>query len=159
MMQEESRRPSRKHLAFALGEEQFAVDVDRVDVVLDVQPITRVPRAADFIHGVINHRGSVIPVVDLKLRFGMGRSEVAEGTSIIVMNLDRDGESVTVGLLADRVREVVDLDSSGVERAPAIGRPRIDEAVVEGVARDSSGAFVVVVDVDAAFRDGAGKNP
>ncbi|MCX7025666.1 MAG: chemotaxis protein CheW [Spirochaetes bacterium] len=141
-----------KHLAFALGSGNFAIDVARVEVVLEMQPITRVPRSKSFLRGVTNHRGSVIPIVDLKMRFGMGASEISPATSIIVLQLGYGGEMFTVGLLADGVREVVDLSDAGIEKAPSIGG-RIDESVIEGIAKDDSGGFVIIIDIDEAFKD------
>ncbi|HOX12262.1 MAG TPA: chemotaxis protein CheW, partial [Spirochaetales bacterium] len=105
-MEETSGRTG-EYLCFFLGQEQYAVNVSRVEVVLEMQNVTRVPKAPPHMRGVINHRGSVVPVVDLRMRFGMGPSKLAEGTSIIILQIEYGGDLLTVGVLADGVREVV----------------------------------------------------
>jgi len=139
-----------EYLCFFLGEEQFAVKVSRVEVVLEMQNVTRVPKASPHMRGVINHRGSVVPVVDLRMRFGMGPSELTEGTSIIILQIDYGGGLLTVGMLADGVREVVNLDPADTEKPPRLGR-RLDEAVIEGIAKRGD-EFVILLDIDAVFR-------
>ncbi len=146
-----------EYLCFFLGEEQFAVNVSRVEVVLEMQNVTRVPKAPPHMRGVINHRGSVVPVVDLRLRFGMGPSELKEGTSIIILQIDHGGGLLTVGMLADGVREVVDLDPSNTEKPPRLGR-RLDDAVIEGIAKRGD-EFVILLNIDQAFRTEALEAP
>ena len=139
-----------EYLAFYLGEEQYAVNVSRVEVVLEMQSVTRVPKAPPYLRGVINHRGSVVPVVDLKMRFGMEPSELKEGTSIIILQINHEGEFLTVGMLADGVREVVNLDPTDTEKPPRLGS-RLDAAVIEGIAKRGD-EFIVLLDIDEAFR-------
>lgn len=148
-MEETSGRTG-EYLCFFLGEEQYAVNVTRVEVVLEMQNVTRVPKAPPHMRGVINHRGSVVPVVDLRMRFGMGPSKLAEGTSIIILQIDYGGGLLTVGMLADGVREVVNLDPSDTEKPPRLGS-RLDEAVIEGIAKRGD-EFVILLDIDEAFR-------
>mgnify|MGYP001361030044 CR=1 FL=1 len=142
-----------EYLCFFLGEEQYAVNVSRVEVVLEMQNVTRVPKAPPHMRGVINHRGSVVPVVDLRMRFGMGPSALAEGTSIIILQIDYDGGLLTVGMLADGVREVVNLDPADTEKPPRLGS-RLDQAVIEGIAKRGD-EFVILLDIDEAFRSEA----
>lgn len=147
-----------EYLCFFLGEEQYAVNVSRVEVVLEMQNVTRVPKAPPHMRGVINHRGSVVPVVDLRIRFGMGPSELTEGTSIIILQIDYGGGLLTVGMLADGVREVVNLDPADTEKAPRLGS-RLDQAVIEGIAKRGD-EFVILLDIDEAFRaEAAGASP
>ncbi|NLJ46684.1 MAG: chemotaxis protein CheW [Treponema sp.] len=141
---------SGEYLCFYLGRELYAVNVSRVEVVLEMQSVTRVPRAAPHMRGVINHRGSVVPVVDLRMRFGMGLSELSEGTNIIILQLDYDGELLTVGMLADGVREVINLDPGDTEKPPRLGS-RLDEAVIEGIAKRGD-EFIILLDIDEVFR-------
>lgn len=147
---EETAGRTGEYLCFFLGEEQYAVNVTRVEVVLEMQNVTRVPKAPPHMRGVINHRGSVVPVVDLRMRFGMGPSKLAEGTSIIILQIDYGGGLLTVGMLADGVREVVNLDPSDTEKPPRLGS-RLDEAVIEGIAKRGD-EFVILLDIDEAFR-------
>jgi purine-binding chemotaxis protein CheW len=139
-----------KYLTFELGEQCFAVDVSRVEVVLESMPITRVPKASSHLRGVINYRGAVIPVADMRTRFGEGRSKSGPGSSIIVLQLRYGQEDITIGMLADAVREVIDLDAERIERPPQVGA-RMDEAFVSGIARKGD-EFIVVLDIDEAFK-------
>lgn len=141
---------SGRYLAFDLGGQCFAVDVSRVEVVLETARITRVPKALPFLRGVINFRGSVIPVADLKTRFGEGRTDSGEGSRIIVLQARVGPDDLTIGVLADSVREVVELERTGVERPPQFGF-RMDEAIISGVGQ-RNGEFVVVLNVDEAVR-------
>jgi purine-binding chemotaxis protein CheW len=141
---------SGRYLAFDLGGQCFAVDVSRVEVVLETARITRVPKALPFLRGVINFRGSVIPVADLRTRFGEGRTESDGGSPVIVLQARVGPDDVTVGVLADSVREVIELESAGVERPPQFGF-RLDEAIIAGVGQ-SGGEFVVVLNVDEALK-------
>jgi purine-binding chemotaxis protein CheW len=139
-----------KFLTFELVGQCFAVDVARVEVVLESMPITRVPKASAHLRGVINYRGAVIPVVDLRTRFGEGRTDSGPGSSVIVLQLRYGPDDITVGMLADKVREVVDLDARRIDRPPQIGA-RIDEAIISGIASKGD-EFIVVLDVDEAFK-------
>ncbi|HUX38382.1 MAG TPA: chemotaxis protein CheW [Rectinemataceae bacterium] len=141
----------RRYLAFDLEGSVYAIDVERVEVVLEMVPVTRVPRSSEHLRGVINHRGTVIPVADLRVRFGEGLTDLAKAGSIIVMQLHQGSDSVTIGILADSVREVIDFDSSKIERAPAFGKGGLDK-MVQGV-YGNEGAFIVVLDVDKVFED------
>ncbi|HET7838767.1 MAG TPA: chemotaxis protein CheW [Rectinemataceae bacterium] len=141
---------SGRYLAFDLGGRQYAIEVERVEVVLESVPITRVPRARPHLRGVINYRGAVIPVADLRMRFGEGETGTGEGTSIIVMQIHYGSEDVTIGMLADSVREVIDIDAERIERAPRIGS-RVEDSLVAGVGK-REGDFVVLLDIDEAFK-------
>ena len=138
-----------QYLSFNLGDGQYAIPVTRVEVVLENQPVTRVPRARPWLRGVTNHRGAVIPVVDLRMRFGMGETPIREGVSIIVLQLDFAGDGVTVGMLADGVREVIDIEPAQIEDAPELGG-RLDRKAVAAIGKHD-GEFVVILDVDEAF--------
>jgi purine-binding chemotaxis protein CheW len=139
-----------KYLTFVLGEQCFAVDVTRVEVVLESMPITRVPKALPHLRGVINYRGAVIPVADIRTRFGESAMHYGEGSSIIVLQLRYGQDDITIGVLADAVREVIDIDAGTIERPPELGS-RVDEAIVAGIARKGE-EFVVLLDIDEAFK-------
>jgi len=138
-----------RYLAFELGGQCFAVDVSRVEVVLETVPITRVPKAPPHLRGVINYRVSVIPVADLRVRFGDGPTDTGPGSSIIVLQVRFGQDDVTIGVLADAVREVIDLDPSRIERPPQVGS-RIEDALIKGIG-EKGGEFIVVLDIDVAF--------
>ena len=139
-----------KYLAFELAGQCFAVDVARVEVVLETAPITRVPKAPAHLRGVINYRGTVIPVADIRTCFGEGKTSSGEGSSIIVLQVKYGRDDITIGMLADSVREVIDLDSKSMERPPQIGS-HIDDALIAGIG-EKAGEFIVVLDIDEAFK-------
>ena len=112
-----------QYLTFKLGDEVFALDITKVREVLDFTTVTKVPRTPEFMRGVINLRGSVVPVVDLRLKFGMTRTENSVNTCIIITEVTVDGDTTILGCLADSVQEVLDLDArSTSRRRPGSGR-------------------------------------
>jgi len=138
-----------RYLSFILGAEVYAVPVGKVEVVLETPLVTRVPNAEQHLRGVINYRGSVVPVVDPRLRFGGTPIAIDDTTSVIVLQMRYEGEEVVVGMLADSVREVVDIAASDIEAAPTMGSLPAGKFVA-GVAK-LGGEFVVILDVEAAF--------
>src|SRR5687768_11578253 len=108
-------------LTFGLGSELFAIDVQRVREVLDLSPITRVPQAAEFMLGVVNVRGSAVPVINLRSRFGLPAAATTVNTRIIVLDLTYEGEVTPLGALADSVNEVLEIDESQIAPPPRIG--------------------------------------
>ncbi len=147
--EEDKAVESAQYLSFNLGEERYAVAVATVEVVLEIAKITRVPRCPPHLRGVINHRGSVVPVVDLRAVFGREQTDLEKSPSIIVTQVDFEGETLTAGVLADEVQEVLDLDASKIEDAPSFGA-RIDGAFVKGIGRHGAG-FVILLDLEKAL--------
>jgi purine-binding chemotaxis protein CheW len=141
---------SGQYLTFRLGEEVFAVDVAKAREVLDLTAVTRVPGTPRFMLGVINLRGGVVPVIDLRLKFGMPAAERTRETCIIVLDLTLDGETTTVGAVADSVREVLDLDSSQIEPPPRIGT-RLKTEFIRGMGRIDESRFLILLDIDRVF--------
>src|SRR5512138_492179 len=105
-------------LTFTLGEEVFALGVSHVREVLEMVPITRVPRMPDFLRGVINLRGNVVPVVDLRTKMGLAPGAQGKDNCIIVIEMEQGGESAVVGALVDGVREVFELAPEQIEPPP-----------------------------------------
>lgn len=138
-----------QYLTFKLKNEVFALDIAKVREVLDVTTVTRVPRTPEFMRGVINLRGSVVPVVDLRLKFGMSRTEQTANTCVIISEVLLQGESVVVGALADSVQEVIDLDAALIEPAPRIGT-RLNTAFIKGMGKKND-QFVILLDIDRIF--------
>lgn len=138
------------YLTFTLGGETYAVGVQSVREVLDSTAVTRVPRMPEFMRGVINLRGSVIPVVDLRMKFGMKKTEEKVGACIIVLEvrLDEDGPTV-LGVLADSVKEVFDLAESQVEPPPRIGT-NLKTEFIRGMGTHQDG-FIIILDLDHVF--------
>lgn len=148
-MDQEELTNVNQYLSFNLDDERYAVPVASVEVVLEMASITRVPMCPPYLRGVINHRGSVVPVVDLKAVFGRGQTELSEGASIIVTQIDYEGESLTAGVLADAVQEVLELDPRNIESAPSFGS-RIDGSFVQGIGKHGEG-FVILLDLERAL--------
>jgi purine-binding chemotaxis protein CheW len=137
------------YLTFKLGEEMFALDVAQVREVLDLSSVTKVPKTLDFMKGVINVRGSVVPVMDLRMKFDMPATKNTIDTRTIVMELNLDGETTVLGALADSVHEVIELDPEQIEPPPRIGsRWRTD--FIKGVGKRDD-AFIIILDIDRVF--------
>jgi purine-binding chemotaxis protein CheW len=140
---------TRQYLTFKLGNEIFATDVAKVREVLDLSPITAIPRTPDFMAGVINLRGSVVPVVDLRQCFGMAKTENTRNTCIVVVEVLLDSESLVIGALADSVEEVIDLEPEQIEPAPRIGA-HIRTDFIRGMGRRDT-QFIMILDIDRVF--------
>jgi purine-binding chemotaxis protein CheW len=138
-----------QYLTFRLGEEVFALDIAQVREVLDYTAITRVPRMPAFMRGVINLRGSVVPVVDLRLKFGMSATERTLNTCIIIAEVAIGGERTLLGALADSVQEVIDLDPGQIEPPPRLGTS-IQAQFIRGMGKRDEN-FVIILDVDRVF--------
>jgi purine-binding chemotaxis protein CheW len=141
---------SGQYLTFRLGEEVFAVDVAKTREVLDLTAVTRVPGTPRFMLGVINLRGGVVPVIDLRLKFGMAAAQQTRETCIIVLDITLDGETTIIGAVADSVREVLDLDSSQIEPPPRIGT-RLKTEFIRGMGRIDESRFLILLDIDRVF--------
>lgn len=144
-----SEKAAKQYLTFKLAHETFAVDVAKVREILDLITITKVPRTPDFMRGVINLRGSVVPVVDMKLKFGMEVTEKTVDTCIIVLEVTIEGETTIVGALADSVQEVLELEPSDIEPPPRIGM-KLNIDFISGMGRLGE-EFVIILDTDRIF--------
>jgi len=140
---------TRQYLTFKLGNEVFGTDVARVREVLDLTPITAIPRTPEFMAGVINLRGSVVPVVDFRLCFGMSRTQNTRNTCIVVVEVLLDNESIVIGALADSVEEVLDLEPEQIEPAPRIGT-KIRTDFIKGMGKRDT-QFIMILDIDRVF--------
>ena len=138
-----------QYLTFKLSDEVFAVDVAKVREILDVTTITKVPQTPEFMRGVINLRGSVVPVVDLRLKFGMQKTEQTVDTCIIVMEIAMEGEVTVVGSLADSVQEVLELEPDQIEPAPRIGT-RLRTEFIKGMGKHNE-QFLMILEIDKIF--------
>lgn len=137
------------YITFRLGGELFAVDVAKVREVLDLTPITRVPTAPSYMRGVVNVRGSAIPVVDLRLKFGLPERADTVHTRILVLELSVDGELTVVGGLADSVHEVLEIEPRDVGEAPRIAM-RWRSELITGMAKKGE-QFVIMLDIERVF--------
>jgi purine-binding chemotaxis protein CheW len=140
---------TKQYLTFKLSDEVYALDIAKVREVLDFTAITKVPRTPGFMRGVINLRGTVVPVVDLRLKFAMTRTEKTVNTCIIITEVNVDNETAVLGILSDSVQEVMDLDPSQIEPAPKIGA-RLNTEFIKGMGKHDD-AFLILLDIDRVF--------
>ncbi len=138
-----------QYLTFKLADEIFAFDVAKVREILEITSITKVPQTPDFMRGVINLRGSVVPVIDLKLNFAMARTEQTINTCIIVVEVNLHGEAIVLGVLADSVQEVVEMEPNLIEPPPKIGT-KLNTAFIKGMGKVGE-SFVMILDIDKVF--------
>jgi purine-binding chemotaxis protein CheW len=138
-----------QYLTFKLDQELFALDIDKVREVLDFTSITKVPQTPDYMRGVINLRGSVVPVVDLRLKFGMTMAEHTVNTCIIIVEVEMDGEKVVMGAMADAVQEVLDLEPDQIEPPPRIG-VKLNTDFIRGMGKHDD-QFIIILDIDKVF--------
>jgi len=148
-MSEQSIADTTRYLTFKLGEEIFALNVLQVLEVLDVCAITKVPRAPDFMRGIINVRGTVIPVLDLRMKFGMPKAEETLDTRIIVMQLELSEDTTVIGAIADAVHEVMEIEPDQIEPPPKIGG-RWRTEFINGIGKRNE-EFIIILDVDRVF--------
>jgi purine-binding chemotaxis protein CheW len=138
-----------QYLTFKLDRELFAVDIDKVREVLEFSSVTKVPRTPEFMRGVINLRGNVVPVVDMRLKLGLSMTEKTVDTCVVISEVTVDGECTVLGALVDSVQEVIDLDASNVAPPPHMGS-RVDTAVIRGMGKRDE-QFVMILDLDRVF--------
>ena len=135
-----------QYLTFRLDNGVFALDISKVREVLDFTSITKVPRMPELMRGVIDLRGSVVPVIDLRLTFGMSQTERTVNTCIIIVEVTVDNETAVLGALADSVQEVLDLGPDHIEPAPKIGT-RLNTEFIKGMGKQNE-QFVIILDID-----------
>lgn len=140
---------TRQYLTFTLDQESYAVDVAKVREVLDLSPITKVPRMPSFMRGVINLRGNVVPVIDLRLTFGLVKAEDTVDTCIIIVEVVSDNEVVVLGALADSVQEVIELEPDKIEPPPKMGT-RLNTEFITGMGKYDE-KFLTILDIDRVF--------
>jgi len=136
-------------LSFMLDNEWFGVEISGIQEVLEFRQVTKVPRTPDFMLGVINLRGKVIPVVDLGKHFDMPAKPPTLDTCIIIIHVDIDGESTPLGIMADEVKEVVDIAIKDISPPPRIGN-RINSAFIYGMAKHDD-AFLILLKLSRIF--------
>jgi len=135
-----------KYLTFKLAEEDYGISLLKVREIIGMMPITSVPRTPEFVKGVINLRGKVIPVTDLRLRFGMPESAYTERTCIIVVEILATAGTVQMGIVVDAVTEVLPVREEEIEPAPEFGAS-VDTRYILGMA-NMEGAVKILLDID-----------
>lgn len=138
-----------QYLTFTLTDETFALDVAKVREILEQSSITKVPQTPDFMRGVINLRGSVVPVIDMRIKFGMTATEQTVNSCIIVAEVQLGDETIVLGAMADSVQEVVEIGAEQIEAAPHIGMS-LNPDFIKGMGKLDN-RFVMILDIDKIF--------
>jgi purine-binding chemotaxis protein CheW len=140
---------SQQYVTFQLDRELFGVAVARTREILSLVQVTGVPQMPDYMQGVINLRGQVVPVVDLRVKLGMARAASTRDSCIIVMDVQVDDEMLTIGGLADSVREVLELSDEKIEPPPRMGT-KLKTEFIAGMGRLDE-EFLILLDIDRVF--------
>ncbi|MBU2513302.1 chemotaxis protein CheW [bacterium] len=148
-MAEQDTIDTNQYLTFKLSEEIFALDIAKVREVLEFSKVTKVPQTPDMMIGVINLRGSVVPVINLRLKFGMGESERTVNTCIIIIEVSIEDEVTMIGALVDSVNEVMDMDAEDIEPPPKIGT-QLKTEFIKGMGKQEE-RFVIILDIEKIF--------
>jgi len=146
------RKLAGKYLTFRLAGEEYGLDIRKVKEIIPVQKSTRIPRAPEYVRGVINLRGKVIPVVDLRVKFGMDRAEDTERTCIIVAFVETSSSAVMMGLVIDEVRDVLDIGAADIQEAPTF-EEGIDTRFITGIGKAGE-TVTILLDADRVMATG-----
>ena len=147
-MNEESTLNS--FLSFKLGDETFAANVSKVLNILEMTKITKVPQAPAYMKGVINLRGTVLPVIDTRIKFGLSPTEFTPNTCILVLDIQIENESLHVGGLVDSVQEVLEIEPNEMLAPPNIGN-RFRSQFITGMYKLNEEEFIMLLDMDKVF--------
>lgn len=136
----------RQYLTFKLDGESFALETSRVKEVLEYTTITKIPRMPDFLCGVINLRGNVVPVMDMRLKLGMPLAERTVDTCIVIVEVELDREMITIGCLVDSVQEVLEMSDQEIELPPKMGM-KLDTDFIHGMGKQED-RFIIILNID-----------
>jgi len=134
-----------KYLTFTLAEEEYGIGILRIKEIIGMMPITTIPQTPEFVKGVINLRGKVIPVVDLRLRFGMDSIDYTERTCIIVVEIAGQAGTVMIGIVVDAVSEVLNIKGEDIEDTPTFGT-KLNTEYILGMAK-MEGSVKILLDI------------
>jgi len=143
-------------LTLRMQDELFAIEAGSVREILDLVPITEVPNAPAFVTGLINVRGRVVPLADLRVMFDMDRPPADQDTRIVVIEAEIEGETTVVGILADKVYDVTDIEEAAIQEAPRVGM-RWRAEFVKGIGK-RNGNFIVIPDLGRIFETKGGRS-
>lgn len=144
------RQKDGKYLTFALAHEEYGLEILKVREIIGYIDVTAVPQTPGYVKGVINLRGQVIPVVDLRAKFGMPTAEVTDETCVIVVEIAEGGRKFNTGIVVDRVQEVLDIDGGDIEEAPVFDAS-VDTAFILGMAKVGE-SVKILLDIDKVLR-------
>jgi len=135
-----------KYLTFNMNDEEYGIGILKIKEIIGMMPITTVPQTPEFVKGVINLRGKVIPVIDLRLRFGVDAIDYTERTCIIVVEIEGTAGTVQIGIVVDSVSEVLNIKGEDVEETPTFGT-KLDTDYILGMAK-MEGGVKILLDID-----------
>jgi purine-binding chemotaxis protein CheW len=138
-----------KYLTFSLAEEEYGIGILKIKEIIGMMPITSVPRTPDYVRGVINLRGKVIPVIDLRLRFNMPEKEYTDRTCIVVVEIGGQAVEMIIGIVVDSVSEVLNIKTDEIEETPAFGTS-LDTDYILGMAK-IEGGVKILLDIDTVL--------
>jgi len=147
-----------KYMTFQLANEIYGLEILKVREIIGLMDITKVPRSAAFIRGVINLRGKVIPVADLRLKFGMEACQATEQTVIIVVQCAVSGRNLTMGILVDQVLEVLSIEAGQIEPPPSLGEAAVEAQFILGVGK-AGDRVIFLLDIGRVLGGDAAPQP
>lgn len=142
----------KSYLTFRIGSEHFAANASFVHNIIEIPKITEVPEMPQYMLGVINLRGSVLPVVDSRIKFGLNNREITSNSCIIVMEVKINKKQVFIGYLVDSVSEVVELDENDIKEPPSLGT-EVRNKFISGVFHDQEEKFVMILDMNKVLNE------
>jgi len=150
--EETTRNREGKYLTFALAHEEYGLEILKVREIIGYIDVTAVPQTPHYVKGVINLRGQVIPVIDLRTKFGMETAEITDETCIIVVEIAHGGRKFSTGIVVDRVQEVLDIGAEDIEDAPQFG-VSVNTDFILGMGKIGE-AVKILLDIDRVLTDG-----
>ena len=145
----EDQEIQKSHLSFKLGKETFASNVSKVLNIVEMSTITEVPQAPDYMMGVMNLRGAVLPVIDTRIKFGMDATQITTKTCVLVLEITADTATVMIGAIVDAVEEVLEIEEEDINPSPSIGAKYNSEFILGLVQQNER--FIMILDMDKVF--------
>jgi purine-binding chemotaxis protein CheW len=139
-----------QYLTFFLAGEEYAITILQVTDIIECGAVTKVPGTPPWIRGVHNLRGTVVPVIDLAIKFGLPPTEITRRTCVVIVELRVDDEAVIMGVMTDSVHQVVDFTADQIQPAPSFG-PRVRAGYLLGMASSANAKFVLLLDINRIF--------
>jgi len=140
-----------KYMTFRLGAEDYGIEILKVQEIIQMLPITTIPRAPDFMRGVINLRGKVIPVIELRKKFGLETIDDTQETCIVVVQVETSHKPITIGIIIDAVKEVLGIESSQIEEPPSMGAS-VDAQFIMGMGKIDD-TVKILLDIDKVLAE------
>ena len=148
-MKNDSPTKINSYLSFKLGDDEFAAHVGKVLNILELVKITPVPKSPEYMKGVINLRGAVLPIIDTRMKFGMSPTQFTQNTCIVVMEILMEKDTIQLGALVDSVLSVVEIEDDQIQPPPSLGSKYKSEFIL-GVAKVDE-KFIMILDMDKVF--------